>query len=139
MRWWLALAIDVVAVVIFALIGRQAHAESSDVLGVLRTAWPFLAGVLLGTLIARAGRAPRSIRVGLSLRLALSLRTGLIVWVATVAAGMLLRLASGSTDQFSFVLVAAVVLGVFLLGWRLLARGILRARRRTTTTAQSRR
>ena len=44
------------------------------------------------------------------------------MWLGTVVGGMLLRAATGGGVQLSFVLVAATVLAVFLLGWRLLAR-----------------
>ena len=40
--------------------------------------------------------------------------------LGTVTVGMLLRAATGGGIQFSFVLVAATVLALFLLGWRLL-------------------
>ncbi len=78
-------------------------------LGVVDTAWPFLAGAAAGWLIARAWRAP--------------LRTwpaGVLIWISTVAGGMLLRLASGHTAAVAFIVVALITLAVFLLGYRLL-------------------
>jgi hypothetical protein len=41
-----------------------------------------------------------------------------VVWISTLAGGMLLRVVSGQGTAVSFVLVAGVVLAVFLLGWR---------------------
>lgn len=102
----LAAALDVGLVTVFAVIGRRSHAEAADAVGLFRTLWPFLAGLALGWALARAWRAP------------LAVRRALVVWPVTVAVGMLLRVASGQGVQVSFVVVATVVLGVFLLGWR---------------------
>ena len=101
----LAAAIDAVLVLVFAVIGRASHGE--DLLGVLTTWWPFLGGLTIGWLIMRAWRAPQRI-----------VYTALGVWLWTVAGGMLLRVVSGQGVQPSFVVVATIVLGVFLIGWR---------------------
>jgi hypothetical protein len=106
-----AFLLDAVLVVLFAAVGRRSHAESGAVLGVLLTAWPFLVGTVLGWVVAVAWRR----------RAQLGVRDGIPVWVGAVAAGMLLRVATGAGTAFSFVVVATVVLGVFLLGWRALA------------------
>jgi Protein of unknown function (DUF3054) len=45
---------------------------------------------------------------------------------------MLLRVATGAGTAFSFVVVATLVLGVFLLGWRALAALARRRRHRQT-------
>lgn len=122
---WLAAVVDIVLIVAFALIGRSSHAEASSVAGLWTTAYPFLAGWLVGYLIVRGWRRP--------LRL---WPTGVVVWVATVAIGMLLRVLTGQGDvagdplPLSFVIVATVSLAVFLLGWRLLAGLVLRTGRR---------
>ena len=117
MRVWSAVVADTACVVAFAAIGRRNHAEGLDLTGVTGTAWPFLAGAAVGVLIGRTWRDPASLRSGIS------------VWLGTVAGGMLLRAATGGGVQLSFVLVAATVLAVFLLGWRLLARLVTRPRR----------
>jgi hypothetical protein len=108
-----ALAFDVVAILVFAAVGRRSHAEGLAVLGVLRTAWPFLVGVAVGWLLARAWRAPSAL-----------LPSGAAVWLAALVVGMLLRVATGAGTAASFVVVAAVSLGVLLLGWRLVARAV---------------
>jgi hypothetical protein len=113
-----AFVADAALVLLFAAIGRRSHAETGAVLGVLRTAWPFLAGTVLGWVVAVAWRR----------RAPLGVRDGIPVWVCAVAAGMLLRVTSGAGTAFSFVVVATVVLGVFLLGWRALA-ALVRRRR----------
>lgn len=105
------LLVDAVLVVAFAAIGRRSHDESSALVGVLTTAWPFLAGIAGGWLVCLAAwrTVPRSVRLGIP------------VWLSTVAVGMVLRAATGKGTAPSFVVVATVVLGVFLLGWRALA------------------
>lgn len=111
-----AFAIDVVLVFVFAMIGRASHGESA-VDGLLITAWPFLAGLVAGWLITLAWRAP-----------AAPVRTGLGVWAVTVGGGMLLRAASGQGTAVAFIVVAAVTLLVFLVGWRVIAGLVGRAR-----------
>ncbi|MFB2585168.1 DUF3054 domain-containing protein [Herbiconiux liukaitaii] len=115
----LAAVVDVVLVLLFVAIGRGSHDESGALLGFLTTAWPFLAGAAVGWLVARAWRHPFAV-----------VRTGVVVWVAAVALGMLLRVASGQGVQLSFVIVTAIVLGVFLVGWRAVALLVARTRSR---------
>lgn len=102
-----AIAADIVCVVVFCTIGRRSHAEGITVAGIAETAWPFLSGTLLGWVISRGWRAPTAIAP-----------TGVIVWLATVIVGMLLRKASSQGVAVSFIIVASVVTAVFLLGWR---------------------
>ena len=105
-------------VLVFVLIGRASHDEN-PVLGALVTLWPFLAGLAVGWAVSRGWRAPLAV-----------VRTGLPVWGATVIVGMLLRLASGQGVQLSFIIVTCIVLAAFLLGWRAIAKLVLRRRRR---------
>lgn len=115
--WW-AFVADVALVVAFVLIGRSSHAEALDPTGAATTAWPFLVGLVVGWLSVLGVRWPLP-----------ALTSGLVVWVATVVVGVLLRVASGQGVQVSFVVVTVVVLGVFTLGWRALAALIGRRRR----------
>ncbi|MEO7017007.1 MAG: DUF3054 domain-containing protein [Leifsonia sp.] len=46
----------------------------------------------------------------------------------TVAVGMLLRVSASQGIEPSFIVVATIVLGIFLLGWRLIALPIARRR-----------
>jgi hypothetical protein len=114
----LAAVLDVLLVLIFVLTGRGSHAEGLTVAGIAVTAWPFLAGVIVGWLLVRAWRSPRRV-----------VWTGIGVWIATVVIGMLLRMASGQGTALSFVIVATLVLGAFLLGWRGIAAAVARLRR----------
>jgi hypothetical protein len=109
------LALDVVAVLLFAAVGRRTHAEGVSMAGIVGTAWPFLAGTVTGWCVARAWRRP------------LLGSTGLVVWAATVALGMLLRQLTGDGTAWPFVVVATAVLGVLVLGWRAVAQ-VVRSR-----------
>lgn len=124
-RALLALLVDVVFVVVFAGIGRATH--DGDVLGpggsgLATTAWPFLAGLLLGWVVSLAWRRP-----------AAPVRTGLPVWAVTLVVGMLLRALSGQGVAAAFIVVAGITLLLFLVGWRGIA--ALLARRRVSRSA----
>ncbi|WP_409048125.1 DUF3054 domain-containing protein [Microbacterium sp. HA-8] len=108
-----ALATDVVLVVVFAAVGRASHDETLTVAGVLQTSWPFLVGLVAGWLVTLGRRRPFA-----------PLRTGVGVWAVTVAGGMLLRMVSGEGTAVAFVIVAAVTLLVFLVGWRLIVAAV---------------
>jgi peptidoglycan/LPS O-acetylase OafA/YrhL len=98
---------DVISVLVFCAVGRRSHAEGITITGVATTAWPFLTGTILGWLVSRGWRRPTAVAP-----------TGVIVWGCTVAVGMLLRKASSAGVAASFVVVAASVTAVLLLGWR---------------------
>ncbi|MFK4791301.1 DUF3054 domain-containing protein [Microbacterium sp. ZW T5_56] len=115
----LAAALDVVLVLVFAAIGRASHDESAFGLGLLTTAWPFLAALGVGWVATLAWRGPFEIG-----------RTGVPVWVITVVGGMLLRFVSGQGTALPFIIVATIVLGVTLVGWRAIAALIRRLRSR---------
>jgi len=124
-----ALLADVALVLVFVAIGRHNHEESSALVGIATTAWPFLAGLALGWVGARAWRRPLSVWP-----------TGALLWVVTVGVGMVLRVISGAGTAFSFVVVATVVLGVFLLGWRaVVAFGPVREKGRLVDTIHAQR
>ena len=115
----LAFVVDALLVLVFVLIGRASHDEN-PVLGALITYWPFFVALVIGWVLARAWKSPFAV-----------LRSGVPIWVTTVVIGMVLRVLSGQGVQFSFVIVTSVVLGVFLLGWRGIARVVAVRRART--------
>ncbi|MGN7948585.1 DUF3054 domain-containing protein [Microbacterium sp. 22215] len=117
MRFVPALVLDAVLVLVFAVIGRASHDEDPG--GFLLTAWPFIVALLLGHLVAALlpGRPRRPWSLG----------WGAVVWAVTVVGGMLLRVVSGDTAQVAFIIVATLVLGIFLVGWRAVA-ALLRRR-----------
>lgn len=114
------LGVDVACVLVFCAVGRRSHDEGVNVAGVAATAWPFLSGTALGWLLSRAWRRPAAVAP-----------TGVVVWLCTVAVGMLLRKASSAGVTASFVVVAASVTAVLVLGWR--AATGLALRRRSDT------
>jgi hypothetical protein len=107
MRTWAAAVADVLCVLVFVAIGRASHQEGDALLGIAATAWPFLAGLVVGWVVVRAWRAPYAV-----------VPTGVAAWVAAVTVGMLLRAVSGQGTAAAFIIVATVFLGVVLLGWR---------------------
>jgi hypothetical protein len=112
--------LDVVLVLVFVLIGRSSHDEGLGLAGVWQTSWPFLAGLAIGWGVVQAWRRPFGIVI-----------PGVVIWVATVALGMLLRVASGQGVQLPFVIVATVTVAIFLLGWRTIATVVVRRGRST--------
>lgn len=106
---------DAVLVLAFVLIGRASHGEG--LLATLETYWPFLVGLAVGWLMTQAWRHPLAV-----------VPTGLVIWLSTVLVGLGLRFVTGQGTQLSFMIVTAVVLGVFLLGWRAVA-ALIRRRR----------
>ncbi|MFT4011774.1 MAG: DUF3054 domain-containing protein [Nocardioidaceae bacterium] len=130
MRIPVVLLIDLVVVLLFALIGRLSHAETLTPLSLLDTAWPFLVATVVGWAIGYTLSQVRShdpethtfhpLRVW---------PDGVLVWVATVAVGMVARaLLTTHEIKPGFVVVATIFLGLFLLGWRIAARIVLAQR-----------
>lgn len=103
------LGLDLVAVLGFVVIGRENHERGLTLGGILATAAPFLIGVAAGWLTTRAWRRP------------LAISTGIGIVVTTVVVGMLLRrVVFDDGTAVTFVAVAAAVLTLFIVGWRLL-------------------
>ncbi len=116
------LAIDVVSVLVFVVIGRAAHDHGESVAGIISTAWPFVSGMAAGHVLVAVRRRDAS-----------GWRGGAVVWLATVAVGMALRVIAGQGIAFAFVLVALCFLGAMMLGGRALAGIVRRATMRATT------
>ena len=111
----LAFAADVICVIAFVAVGRRNHAEGVTLVGIAETAWPFVTGTVVGWLVSRGWRHPIT-----------PVPTGVIIWVCTVVVGMALRVASGEGIAFSFIMVATLVTGVLLVGWRAVRAGLSR-------------
>lgn len=105
-----AVLIDACCVLVFVVIGRASHTQGEALAGIASTAWPFLCGLAAGWAVSRAWRRPLAISPA-----------GIVVWLCTVTLGMVLRVVSGQGTAVPFVVVALAFLGLFLLGWRLLA------------------
>ena len=111
----LAFAADVTCVIAFVAVGRRNHAEGVTLVGIAETAWPFVTGTVVGWLVSLGWRHPIT-----------PVPTGVIIWVCTVVVGMALRVASGEGIAFSFIMVATLVTGVLLVGWRAVRAGLSR-------------
>ncbi|MGH3766036.1 MAG: DUF3054 domain-containing protein [Pseudonocardiaceae bacterium] len=119
----LAAVADVLAVLVFATVGRGSHAEVVDTFGVLATAAPFLLGLLFGWLVIRVWRAPLRMPVGVA------------VWAGVLIVGLGVRAAFTHRLPLVFVLIAAVSLALLLLGWRAVAGLIARSRSQRSLSA----
>lgn len=120
-----AALLDLAAIIVFVAIGRNNHDEPFSFTGFGTTLWPFVAGAAVGwilTLLAdrSAGQQWSPGRV---------VPQGAVIWLCTVAVGMLLRWLSGQGVAGSFVVVASLATAALLLGWRVVALLIGRRRR----------
>ena len=106
-----AVILDCCCVLAFVVIGRASHSDGETLAGIASTAWPFLAGLAGGWLAARAWRQPFRLWPA-----------GVGAWLGAVVLGMLFRVVAGQGTAAAFIVVALAFLGLFLLGWRLLAR-----------------
>jgi len=114
-RTWIV--VDSAVVLVFVAIGRSTHHHGSTIAGLASTTWPFAVGLALGWLI-----------VGVQHRNGASLKSGVVIWLATVAVGMVLRVVSGQGTALAFIIVALGFLGILMLGLRLLRTRLLRVR-----------
>lgn len=110
-----AAGLDVLCVLVFVVIGRASHADGESLGGIASTSWPFLCGLGAGWAAARAWRRPAGL-----------VPAGLGAWLGTVAVGMALRVIAGQGTAVAFVVVALAFLGLFFLGWRVVARFLTR-------------
>ena len=102
-----AFIIDLLCVLLFVAIGRDAHQHGISLNGMASTAWPFAAGLVAGWLLLR-----------LAHRKATTRSSGFLIVLAVVILGMVLRIISGQGTALTFILVAMVFLSLFLVGWR---------------------
>ncbi|MGO1182032.1 MAG: DUF3054 domain-containing protein [Micrococcaceae bacterium] len=122
----LTLLLDAVLIVLFAGLGRRSHDLGLDLPGILLTAAPFLSAWLVAVLLTRGWDTWRAVWPH-----------GVVVWIITVAGGLVLRVTVfGDTAAVSFQVVAACALGILLLGRRTLTT-LLRRRRSPRAQRQS--
>lgn len=111
-----SLIADVILVLIFAVLGNQAHDSGLAVPDIWATAWPFMLGLGLSWLLTFSWGGPHRVWP-----------TGALVVLGTVGLGLALR--EAFTDggvQASFVAVALCTLATLLLGRRALSGFIVR-------------
>lgn len=116
----LAAALDALFVLVFATLGRAEHGGGAvEPAAIWEAAWPFLAALAVVWAAALIWRQPFAV-----------LRSGLPVWIGTVVLGLVLRVVfTEGGAALPFVLVATGVLGLTLVGWRLIALPVRRVRR----------
>jgi len=109
----IALLLDIFSVLLFVAIGRRNHNESAGISGVVEVALPFLIALVCSWVVSRAWQKPDATK------------NGVVIWLVTVVLGLLLRnLIFDRGTATPFVIVATVVLGVLLVGRRLIMRVI---------------
>lgn len=112
---WKKFSFDVAAVALFALLARIAHNTPDMPLSVggwFATMLPFLAGTVAAYVAVPAVRRAPQV-----------MSSGLVVWVATAATGLAIwGMRHGHVPHISFIIVATVMSGVLLIGWRFLFR-----------------
>lgn len=113
-RPWLAFGADLALVVGFVAVGRQEHSTADGLAGLLMTASPFLVGLLAGSLLTWFPRSWDRLWPH-----------GVVVWLTTLGLGLFLRVWWGlGGAPLSFILVAASVLALVLLGRRAVSRAL---------------
>ncbi|WP_395154570.1 DUF3054 domain-containing protein [Ilumatobacter sp.] len=114
-RTQIAAALDAAVVVTFVAIGRRNHEEGEALAGVAQTAAPFMIALAVAWIAWRVWAQPTGVV------------TGVKVWLTTVALGMVLRnLVFNNGTATSFMIVATVFLGTFLIGWRAVETALIR-------------
>jgi hypothetical protein len=103
--------VDVVAVVVFVVIGQRNHDGSSDVYGIINLAAPFLIALLTSWVVLRTWRGP------------FNRASFVATWVITVAGGLFLRrMVFDRGIATAFIIVTVITLGLLLGLGRLLSR-----------------
>jgi hypothetical protein len=104
-------ALDVLGVIVFVVIGRDSHDEGSAFSTTFVIAAPFLIALAVAWLTPRVRHA------------AASARAGWIVAATTVALGLALRrIFFNRGIAIGFIIVTTIVLGGYLVAWRAIAR-----------------
>jgi Protein of unknown function (DUF3054) len=109
---------DIASIVVFVAIGRRNHHEGTAVDGIVTVAAPFLIALAIGWVVAQAWKRPMQVDAAF------------VIWPVTVAAGLVLRrFVFDRGTALPFIIVATLVTGAFLVGWRLVAARATRAGR----------
>ncbi|WKK60481.1 DUF3054 domain-containing protein [Corynebacterium sp. P3-F1] len=117
-----AIALDTLAIAVFALLARIAHQTEEMPLnftGWLSTLWPFLVGVALAWVIVTLSSDRGGENKGED--------KGWLIWLITVATGLIIwGIRNQQLPHWSFVVVASVMSALLMLGWRGIVRLIKR-------------
>src|SRR5699024_5966070 len=114
----IALIVDLILVVLFTIVGHYTHSHNFDPEGLMTTAWPFVASLVLAWLLAAVWDRPIS-----------PLATGTGGWAIAVLVGRVRGGATGAggepgTVPVSFMTVAASLDLIALVGWRIIASAV---------------
>lgn len=125
----IALIVDLILVVLFTIVGHYTHSHNFDPQGLMTTAWPFAAALVLAWLLTAVWDRPIA-----------PLATGTGVWAITVLVGLVLRGVTGAGGDpgsvpVSFMIVATSLNLITLVGWRLIATAVSAATFPTAGTA----
>ncbi|QGU08515.1 hypothetical protein COCCU_13080 [Corynebacterium occultum] len=114
--------LDVLAIALFALLARMAHQSEDMPLnfnGWLSTLWPFLIGVALSWVLILVLKWEGRLLVP----------AGVSAWVITVLTGLVIwSIRNEGIPHWSFIMVATIMSGVLMLGWR----GVAKVSRKVT-------
>lgn len=115
-----ALIFDAVAIVVFSVVGAYVHHDdvTAGVFG--GVVWPFLVGGVIGWLLAFGVAKATGDRLFRPDRIFFE---GIVIWVSTVVAGIIIRWATDAdADLVSwFVFITTLILLLLVIGWRVLA------------------
>lgn len=107
----IAAGADVLAVIVFVLMGRNSHHEDGGLGDAVSVMAPFLIALAVGWVATRAWLKPLA-----------PVPTGIQLWLITAAGGLLLRrFVFDRSTAMAFVIVGSVFLLVALVGWRMIA------------------
>ncbi|MCT1690415.1 DUF3054 domain-containing protein [Brevibacterium sp. p3-SID960] len=110
---FIAIVVDACLVALFTIVGHYTHHQSLVPEQILSTAWPFLAGLVIAWLLNAVWAAPLA-----------PLRTGTGLWATTVLLGLVIRALTGEGTEGPFIVVAASLNLVTLVGWRVIATAV---------------
>ncbi len=113
MRKYIVGLLDLLVVVIFVVIGRSVHGHKESFGGLVKTAAPFFAGLVVAWVINR----PWKNSMEYFLRI---WPTGAVISMTAALVGQLVRLIVGQGSAIPFVLVSVGIFLLAMLGWRLI-------------------
>ncbi|MGO1949060.1 MAG: DUF3054 domain-containing protein [Mycobacteriaceae bacterium] len=113
-----ALVLDAIAVLVFALLGKLMHSGDGGFTlgGWLQTAWPFLLGLAVAWGLLYAGKLRRAPG------------TGVLILLSTWFIGIVVRSIINLSVAWGFVVTSLIFLGILLIGWRAIAYLVTRSR-----------
>lgn len=104
-----AIGVDAACIGLFVIIGRSSHHQGNAVVETLRIAAPFLIALVVAWVAVTALKLPNG----------RSKLGGLLIWLGTVAVGLLLRrFVFSDGTATAFIIVTTLFLGLLMNGWR---------------------